>query len=111
MAAPLNRVELLTLVAAHRLADDEAYGVTIQREIASLNGREISMGAVYAALERLERLGLVRPRLSEPRSERGGRARRIVTVTATGLESIRLARAEALRLWGAVSIPRGGRRS
>jgi len=107
----LNHVELLTLVATHRLGEHDAYGVTIQREIAALHGHEISMGAVYAALERLERLGLVRPRLSEPRPERGGRARRLFAVTSAGRDSIRRAHADAMRLWDAVSIPRPGRRS
>jgi|KBSMisStaDraftv2_1062788.scaffolds.fasta_scaffold1542019_1 DNA-binding PadR family transcriptional regulator len=111
MAGLLGQLEILTLVAVHRLGDDEAYGVTVQREIASLGGREISMGAVYAVLERLERLGLVRPRLSEPRPERGGRARRYFTVTAGGLDHIRVARADAMRLWEAVSIPKTGKRS
>ena len=110
MGDPLDRVALLTLVAAHRLEEGDAYGVTIQREIAALGGREVSMAAVYAALDRLERLGLVRPRLSEPRAERGGRARRLFTVTAAGRDRIRRAHADAMRLWGAVSIPRGGRR-
>jgi DNA-binding PadR family transcriptional regulator len=107
----LNHVELLTLVAAHRLADNHAYGVTIQREIAELGGREISMGAVYSALERLERLGLVRPHLSEPRAERGGRARRLFTLTAAGRDSIRHAHANAMRLWDSVSVPKAGKRS
>jgi PadR family transcriptional regulator PadR len=111
MAGLLGQVELLTLVAVHRLGDDEAYGVTVQAEIASLGGREISMGAVYAALERLERLGLVRPHLSEPRPERGGRARRYFALTTAGIDQIRASRADAMRLWSAVSIPKAGRRS
>jgi len=109
VSAALNPVELLTLVATHRLGD-EAYGVTIQADIRGLRGRDISMGAVYAALERLERLELVRPRLSEPRPERGGRARRLFTVTAAGAESIRRAHADAMRLWNAVPIPRAEKR-
>ena len=109
MSAPLRALDLLTLVAAHRLGEG-AYGVTIQAEIRQLQGREISMAAVYAALERLERLGLLRPWLSEPRPERGGRARRHFSLSSAGRESIRRAHAEAMRLWSAVPIPPAGKR-
>jgi DNA-binding PadR family transcriptional regulator len=109
MAGPLKSVDLLTLVAAYRLGDD-AYGVTIQADIRGLQGRDVSMAAVYAALERLERLGLVRPWLSEPRPERGGRARRHFSVSAAGRDCIRRAHEDAMRLWGAVPIPPAGRR-
>ena len=111
MAGLLGQLEVLALVAVHRLGHEEAYGVPVQREVASLAGREISMGAVYAVLERLERLGLVRLRLSEPRPERGGRARRYFTLTTSGIEHIRTARADAMRLWDAVSIPKASKRS
>jgi DNA-binding PadR family transcriptional regulator len=111
MAGLLGQLEILTLVAVHRLGDEEAYGVPIQSEIAALGGREISMGAVYAALERLETQGLVRRHLSEPRPERGGRARRCFSLTTAGLDHMRTARADAMRLWDAVSIPRARKRS
>ena len=109
MPETLKPVDLLTLVAAYGLGD-EAYGVTIHREIGRLQGREVSMAAVYAALDRLERAGFVRPWLSEPRAERGGRARRHFDVTTSGREAIRRARAEAMRLWQAVPLPRTDRR-
>jgi DNA-binding PadR family transcriptional regulator len=108
-AASLNSVELLTLVAAHRLGDD-AYGVTIQADVCALRGRNTSMGAVYAALERLEQIGLVTPWLSEPRPERGGRARRHFALTAGGRDAVRRARADAMRLWDSVPVPQTGKR-
>jgi DNA-binding PadR family transcriptional regulator len=105
----VKSVDLLTLVAAYRLGDG-AYGVTIQAEIVRLQGREVSMAAVYAALERLGRLGLVRPWLSDPRPERGGRARRHYAVSAAGRECIRLAHDDARRLWEGIAMPLSGRR-
>jgi DNA-binding PadR family transcriptional regulator len=54
---------------------------------------------VYAALERLERQGLVRAGLSDPIPERGGRARRHFRVTASGRSRLRLERAAAMRVW------------
>jgi DNA-binding PadR family transcriptional regulator len=109
MADALNPVDLLVLVAAHRLGES-AYGVTIQADVSRLQGREVSMAAVYTALERLERRGLLRPWLSDPRPERGGRARRHFAVSASGREHIRRAHADAMRLWEAVPVPPAGRR-
>ncbi len=105
----LSPFELLTLAAAHRLGD-AAYGVTIRDDIGVLQGRDAAMASVYAALDRLEQLGLVKAWMSEPRAERGGRARRHYSVTASGRESIRRAHADAMRLWQAVPVPPAGKR-
>ena len=83
MAQTLSQLEVLALLALARLGDD-AYGVTVREEIATVTGRDVSMAAIYAALDRLERSGLVRPWQSEPRPERGGRARRHFALTAAG---------------------------
>jgi DNA-binding PadR family transcriptional regulator len=101
---------MLTLAGIARVGDD-AYGVTIRQEIADCTGREVSMAAVYAPLERLELQGLIRPRLSDSLPERGGRARRHYSLTAAGGEVVRRERANALRMWQGVP-PRGneGRR-
>ena len=57
-------------------------------------------GALYTALERLESKRYLRSQLGEPLAERGGRARRYFTVTATGLAALRAARRALLQLWG-----------
>jgi DNA-binding PadR family transcriptional regulator len=106
---PLNRVELLALIAILRLGD-EAYGVTIHDEIARSAGRSVSMAGVYSALDRLERQGLVRPWQSEPRAERGGRARRHYNLTAAGREHVRRERDLAERIWRGLEPDAGGRR-
>ena len=62
-------------------------------------GHEVALGNVYAALDRLEENGLVLSRLGEPTAERGGRARRFVRVTATGLREARAAQRSPIRLW------------
>jgi len=93
-----THLEVLTLAAIARIGDD-AYGVTIRQEIADRTGREVSMAAVYAALERLDLHGLVRPRLSDSLPERGGRARRHYSLTASGWALVRRERAKALRMW------------
>ena len=69
----LGEFELLVLSALLRLGDD-AYGVAIRAEIEERAGRNASIGAVYATLERLEKKGLIRSRMGEATPERGGRA-------------------------------------
>ena len=71
MRTYLGEFEQLLLFALLRL-DEPAYGVTIRREIERRTGRKPSPGAVYTALERLERRGLVTSWLGS--SRRGGRA-------------------------------------
>jgi PadR family transcriptional regulator PadR len=98
MTMRLSQTELLTLVAIARLGET-AYGVTIRGEIDEGIGRKVSLAAVYAALDRLERHGLVSPWFSEPLPERGGRARRHYRLTAGGRARVSRERAHALRMW------------
>jgi DNA-binding PadR family transcriptional regulator len=94
----LPEVELLTLLAVARIGDG-AYGVAILDEIRTSSGMEPSVAAVYAALERLDRQGLVRVSLSAPIPERGGRARREYRLTPIGRSRLRRERAAAMRIW------------
>jgi len=103
-----HQMELMALVAIARLEDD-AYGVRIRDEIDRMTTRPVSIGGVYNALDRLEREGFVKPFYSEPRAERGGRARRHFALTAAGRETVRRERTLALRLWEGLS-PAGRRR-
>ena len=102
MAPLLNSIELLTLLAVARRSDD-AYGVTIAQEIEECTGRAVSLAAVYAALDRLLAQSLLKPWLSEPRAERGGRRRRHYALTPEGCAFLRRERANALKMWGGVS--------
>lgn len=83
----LGEFEQLVLLAIMRL-DDNAYGVTIRREITKRAGRETSPGALYTTLDRLEDKGLITSRLGDPTPERGGRAKRYFTVTAYGIRAV-----------------------
>lgn len=71
------------MMAIHKQRGD-AYGVTIRRHIAERSGREVSFGAIYTTLARLERDGLVRSRDGEPTPARGGRAKRYYDLTGHG---------------------------
>jgi DNA-binding PadR family transcriptional regulator len=104
-----NHLERLVLVAMARLGDT-AYGVTIRGEISACTERDVSMAAVYAALERLERQRLVTPWWSEPLAERGGRARRHYRLTADARAWLRHERDLTLRMWRGAGFESGGRR-
>jgi PadR family transcriptional regulator PadR len=75
--------EQLILFALVRLGAD-AYGVTIRLDIEARTGRTISAGALYTALDRLERRGFVASRLGEPTAERGGKRKRLYTLQPAG---------------------------
>ena len=83
----LGEFEHLVVLALLRL-DDRAYGVTVRQEIAARTGRDVSIGAVYATLDRLETKGFVRSFRGEPTPERGGRSKRFFRVTADGVEAV-----------------------
>ena len=97
----LTDFELMILLAVLR-AGDEAYGVIIAREIETTAKRSVLLGAVYAALERLERNGLIASKLGEPTATRGGRAKRFFRVTPQGLRAIKDTRRALVALWSDV---------
>jgi DNA-binding PadR family transcriptional regulator len=83
MSHSIGDFEQRILFALIRLGAD-AYGVTIRREIEARTGRAASAGALYTALDRLERRGLVSSRLGDPTPERGGKRKRLYTVQPAG---------------------------
>jgi PadR family transcriptional regulator PadR len=94
----LTDFELMILLAILRVGDD-AYGVQIAREIEETGGRPVLLGAVYTALGRLERNGLVTSTVGEPTRERGGRAKRFFRVTARGVRDVRNTQQSLVALW------------
>ena len=83
----LGEFEHIVLLALLRL-DVRAYGVTVRQEIQFRIQREVSIGAVYATLDRLETKGFVGSFHGEPTPERGGRSKRFFRVTAEGLAAV-----------------------
>jgi PadR family transcriptional regulator, regulatory protein PadR len=82
--------EQLVLLAVMRLGDD-AYGMTVRRELEARTGQPVSLGAVYTTLERLEKKGYLSSRAAAGGAEREGRARRFFSVEGTGVEALRRA--------------------
>ena len=91
----LGSLEQIVLLALVQLGDD-AYGMTVRREIESRTGRNVSIGAIYATLERLEGKGYVSSFTGEPTAERGGRAKRHFQIEAPGQRALGASQ-EALR--------------
>jgi PadR family transcriptional regulator, regulatory protein PadR len=83
----LGEFEHIVLLALLRLGDN-AYGVTVRHEIKSRISREVSIGAVYATLERLQTKGFVTSYLGDPTPERGGRSKRYFRVTGKGIATV-----------------------
>src|SRR5258708_21305429 len=83
----LGEFEHIIVLARLRL-EDRGYGVTVRQEIELRTQREVSIGAVYATLDRLESKGYVKSHLGDPTPERGGRSKRFFRVTAKGVAAV-----------------------
>jgi PadR family transcriptional regulator, regulatory protein PadR len=94
----LTDFEIMILLAIMRVGDD-AYGVTIAREIERTAGRSVQLPAVYVALDRLEKQGLVRSRIGEATPQRGGRAKKHFALTRAGVGSVQDTRNALTALW------------
>jgi DNA-binding PadR family transcriptional regulator len=104
----LGDLELMVLLGLVRLGED-AYGVPIAEELREIAGREVALGSIYAALERLERKQFVTSTLGEPTPERGGRAKRYFRITAKGRRALETTRTALVRLWSDIPSWQGGR--
>jgi DNA-binding PadR family transcriptional regulator len=84
----LGSLEQIVLLALVRLGAN-AYGMTVRLEIEKRTGRSLSIGAIYATLERLEGKGYVSSFTGEPTAARGGRAKRFFRIEAEGMRALR----------------------
>jgi PadR family transcriptional regulator PadR len=103
----LGPFELMAMLASMRLGEN-AYGVPIFREIEQRCGRQVALGSVYAALERLEAKGFVASDIGESTPERGGRAKRYFRVTAKGLREVRGMQRALEKMWSGLPQLEGG---
>lgn len=104
----LTDFELIVLLAVLRLGDD-AYGVTIAKEIEDTGRRTVLLGAIYAALNRLEANALVASAHGDPTAVRGGRSKRYFTVTPMGLRAVKNAQRTFTALWSGIpQLEKGG---
>jgi PadR family transcriptional regulator PadR len=103
----LGEFEQMVLLSVHR-QEDEGYGMSIRREIEECVGREVTIGAVYTTLDRLERKGFVRSREGEATPVRGGRARKHFGLTPEGVDALQTSRSMMDRLWDGVDLSQPG---
>ena len=94
----LGEFEELVLLAVRQLGD-EAHGSNVQALLAEQAGREVTLGAIYSALDRAQRKDMADSWLGQPTAERGGRAKRHYAVTEVGEEALRESRQVRERLW------------
>ena len=103
----LGEFEHLILLAVLRLSDG-AYGMSVRREIADRTGRDVSIGAVYATLDRLASKGLVTSAMGDSTPERGGRAKRSFHLTGAGIAAVNRTRQELSKMLEGLEFPAPG---
>ncbi|MBL7876312.1 MAG: PadR family transcriptional regulator [Cyclobacteriaceae bacterium] len=87
---------VLTLVAA---LQEDAYGAAIADEIETRMKRSVNLSAVHVTLYRLEDKGYLKSGLGGGTAERGGRRKRIYTITNAGLAVLKAMKESRLNLW------------
>jgi PadR family transcriptional regulator, regulatory protein PadR len=87
---------ILTMVAA---LQEDAYGAAISEEIETRLKREVNLSAVHVTLYRLEDKGLIKSSLGGGTNERGGRRKRIFTITSAGMAMLRAMKEARIDLW------------
>ena len=98
----LGEFEEFTLLAVRALGDN-TYAVPVQQYVERVTGRPISIGSIYAALGRLEEKGFLHSSMSEAIAQRGGKAKRVYTVTASGLRTARDLHRVRERIWKTIT--------
>ena len=93
--------ELVLLMVA--LLNQEAYGVLITEELKEQAGRELSISAVHAVLHRLEEKGFVKSSMGGASAERGGRRKRLFSITAYGRSSLEDLRDTRNLIWNLIA--------
>lgn len=105
----MGEFEQLVLLAIGRL--DEAYGMTVRREIEARTGRAVAIGSVYITLDRLLAKGFVVEDAAPAEPRRGGRGRRMFRLTSEGIQALEASRMAQAAMWkGLVLKPSRGRR-
>ncbi|MHA4739587.1 PadR family transcriptional regulator [Dyadobacter sp. MSC1_007] len=95
--------EIMLLTVA--VIDGDAYGVALMHEIIAQTGRELRLNQVHAALMRLEEKGMVKSTMGQPTAERGGRRKKLFSVTVQGQRALEEIRQVRESLWGRLLNP------
>jgi DNA-binding PadR family transcriptional regulator len=99
----LGEFEEVVLLAVVGLSPG-AYSVAIAQELEQETGQRVTSGAVYTALDRLESKGLLLSKMGEATRERGGRRKRLYTITPAGSAALQQVRKVRNRLWDKITL-------
>jgi DNA-binding PadR family transcriptional regulator len=94
----LGEFEELVLLTVGVL-DNNAYSIAITAEIGRITGRDVNFGVVHSALGRLEEKGYVKSELGGATNERGGRRKRLFTISAAGKKALIRTKEQRDELW------------
>jgi PadR family transcriptional regulator, regulatory protein PadR len=81
-----------------------SYGSLIRQSLKEMVNRDVSIGALYATLERVEKKGFITSSLGEKTAERGGRAKRYFEITAQGKTAVKQTKQQLETLWRGVQL-------
>lgn len=99
----LGEFEQFVLLAILKL-NEQAYGARIRQLLADEIERDVSIGALYTTLERLEKKGMLTSRLGEASAERGGRAKKYFQVSGEGKRALNQSKSAIDRMWRDVAL-------
>ena len=99
----ITRLEEAILIAIWRLQDN-AYGVSINKQVSVSFKKNYSLGALYFALDQLLRKGYVTKKVKHFYHEKGGRSRTYYSLTDNGKKALLEAKAHQMSLWEGISI-------
>jgi PadR family transcriptional regulator, regulatory protein PadR len=94
----ISRSEEFILLAVLYL-EKEAYGVAIREHLKKMTGETWAFGAVFVMLNRLEKKGYFVSRLADPTPQRGGKSKRIYSLTPEGLDELKRIKNIHLKAW------------
>jgi DNA-binding PadR family transcriptional regulator len=99
---------LLALVKPKTALGKEAYGRAVMKEVQLRLDREVSAGAVYATLDRLEQKGFISSEVRPGDDTRAGLPRRYYSIKPSGIRALNEAKAAVDRIWSGVRFPLKG---
>ncbi|MGB1297800.1 MAG: PadR family transcriptional regulator [Psychrobium sp.] len=99
----LGEFEQFLLLSILKLGD-EAYGTTIRQLLADKIERDVTIGALYTTLDRLEKKGFITSKMGEATNERGGRAKKYFRVSALGEQALKRSKQALQVMWQDVAL-------
>jgi len=94
----ISKAEEMVLLAIWRLGD-EAYGVSVRRQIRKDTGKDYTYGTLYGLLRQMDHKGYIRKSIGDPLPKKGGRSKTYFKLTPSGIRALKDAIALHKRMW------------